>query len=210
MGIVTGVTQNLQFGSIEDKRKLVDDNNATGGNPSWTFESFPYLTKGRLWGSLTLQDRSSNRHAILFSATRDDTQVHTEIALLDKLSSWIKEKKMGLSTAKVIVYVDQSPCTQCSKVLVPRSREIALQLGRGSGYFEFSYVFKQFYAKDQGDNTRNNLHKSDEDSWDCYQKNINGVYEVDQMQYRILVRPIEMTKDGGGRHMSFKTAFPGF
>jgi deoxycytidylate deaminase len=209
MGIVTGVTQGLQFGSVKDKRKLVDDNNETGGKPSWTSESFPYLTTGRLWGALTLQDRSRNRHAILFSATGDDTRVHTEIALLDNLSSWIKGKKIGLSTAKVIVYVDQSPCTECSKVLVPRSREIALQLGGGSGNFEFSYVFKQYYAKDEGDNTRHNLHKSAEATWDCYHKDINGVYGTDKMEYRILVRPIEMTKAGGGRHMSFKTAFQG-
>ncbi len=70
--------------------------------------------------------------------------------LLDSLKSWIKVNGQALRSCTI----DQSPCTECSKVLRERTWEIASLLGGGSGHFEFSFVYSKVYATGEGDNER--------------------------------------------------------
>lgn len=196
MGRVTKLTRDAQFAT--DALGMV---NAYNTGASTTLDTsaevdYPGLQGGNLWGSLSVKDLTGNPHKI-FYATRDQQtkhSAHIEVLLLDRLKGYLENSDSGLTNFKVIIFIDQSPCTDCSEKMVTRCSEIA-KLVVGGANIDFSFVYRKVYAHNVGDNRRINLHTS-KDSAKSYYKNISGNYSWPDRSttFSIRIRHLQNTK----------------
>jgi hypothetical protein len=195
------------YGSAKRREMLSAHNQVVGPINGPGYTDFESLQPGNLWGSLTLQDRWFNNHTVLFSTVKQvQSNAHVEIRLLDSLEQWITSRKRGLTAAKVTVCIEQSPCSYCSGQLPQRTWDIA-RLMNDAGYFEFSFLFEKYYAKGEGNDTRNNLFVSPEEAQKCYSNDVYSWREDDGLQRLLLVRHRSQVKGSDGDRLPFKTAF---
>lgn len=191
MGTVTTLTQAAQFGDGNKALRRVNRHN----NDKSAEINYPGLTNGNLWGSLTVRDRSNNPHKIFYAIRDEQTRdsAHIEVLLLNGLKEFLQRTESGLSSFKVIVFINQSPCTDCSANMVQRCADIANLVVAGAE-IEFSFVYSKLYAKNSGDNRRLNLFSSASVAQAKY-KELSGYYTMENStEFRLRIRHIADTK----------------
>src|SRR3990167_11377790 len=118
MGTVTRLTHAAQFGAGNKALDRVNQHN----NDTDAEIDYPGLTNGNLWGSLMVRDRGGNPHKIFYAVRDEQTRdsAHIEELLLNSLKAFLQTTGSGLSSFKVIVFINQSPCTDCASKMVQR------------------------------------------------------------------------------------------
>ena len=189
------------------KARPLDKFQALNSHEDYT-PDFPMLHKTSLHGSVVIKDLSGNSH-VLYHATTAETKgkKHVETVLFDKLDAWAKSG-LGLPSAKIIFFINNSPCKRCTNQLFERCKALAKTLGRGSGEFQFSFVFKNYYL--HGQHGWSDADEAYEAYCQVTQASALEWFQGARCMTKVLIRQYSETKGGNtGPHSGgFKDCFP--
>lgn len=168
------------------------------------------LHKTSLHGSVVVKDMTANNHLLQFAATvetKGKTR-HVEDELFKKLNAWA-ETGRGLSAAKIIFFIRNSPCQRCTGKLFANCQALAGKIGRGTGEFQFSFVFKNYYLS--GDFGWPDTETAEDAYSYVVQQSVSDWCDLPKYTTKVLIRHYDETKGApNAQHFGFKEAFPTF
>ncbi|HUB13934.1 MAG TPA: hypothetical protein VMB34_18440 [Acetobacteraceae bacterium] len=98
-------------------------------------------------GALIVKDMQGNKHHLVTRNSQPEGGRHVEPRLLTAAANYFRERKTGLNYAKVIIYLRDSPCKQCTEHLRQWCIDCATAIvGKNHLRCYFVFNFEYYYC----------------------------------------------------------------